>query len=111
MVERLIQTIKRRLTVLDIDPNWSNSTLTNRLANIIEKIRLIPNTTTKITPFEANFGRKPNTAISNITTKTSHKNLSYKKLTKYCLDKKRCSSRTPSQWRKFGGETGNLKMS
>ena len=70
MVERLIQTIKRRLAVLDIDPNWSNSTLTNRLANIIENIRLIPNTTTKITPFEAHFGRKPNTAISNITTKT-----------------------------------------
>ena len=82
IVEGLIQTIKRRLAVLDIDPNWSNTTLTNRLANIIQNIRLIPNTTTKITPFEAHFGRKPNTAISNITTKTSHKNLSYKKLTK-----------------------------
>ena len=58
MVKRLIQTIKRRLAVLDIDPNWSNTTLTNRLANIIENIRLIPNTTTKITPFEAHFGKK-----------------------------------------------------
>ena len=56
MVERLIQTIKRRLAVLDIDPNWSNTTLTNRLANIIQNIRLIPNTTTKISPFEAHFG-------------------------------------------------------
>ena len=88
MVERLIQTIKRRLAVLDIDPNWSNTTLTNRLANIIENIRLIPNTTTKLSPFEAHFGRKPNTEISNITTKASHKNLSYKNLTNYCLDKK-----------------------
>ena len=87
MVERLIQTIKRRLAVLDIDPNWSNKTLANRLANIIENIRLIPNTTTKISPFEAQFGRKPNTEISNITTKASHKNLTYKNLTKYCLDK------------------------
>ena len=88
MVERLIQTIKRRLAVLDIDPNWSNKTLPNRLANIIEHIRLIPNTTTKISPFEAHFGRKPNTEILNITTKASHKNLTFKNLTKYCLDKK-----------------------
>ena len=87
MVERLIQTIKRRLAVLDIDPNWSNTTLADRLANIFENIRLIPNTTTKISPFEAQFGRKPNTEISNITTKASHKNLTYKNLTKYCLDK------------------------
>ena len=88
MVERLIQTIKRRLAVLDINPNWSNTTLANRIAHIIENIRLIPNTTTKITPFEAHFGRKPSTEISNITTKTSHNNLTHKNLTKYCLDKK-----------------------
>ena len=48
MVERLIQTIKRRLAVLDVDPNWSAVTLANRVANIIENIRLIP--PTKITP-------------------------------------------------------------
>ena len=87
MVERLIQTIKKRLAVLDIDPNWSNTTLENRLANIIENIRLIPRTTTKMSPFEAHFGRKPNTELSNITTKASHRNLIYKNLTKYCLDK------------------------
>ena len=88
MVERLILTIKRRLAVLDINPDWSNTTLANKLTNIIENIRLIPYTTTKISPFEAHFGRKPNTEISNIITKTSHKNLTYKNLTKYCLDKK-----------------------
>ena len=47
MVERLIQTKKRRIAVLDIDPHWSNATLVNRLANVIENIRLIPNSTTK----------------------------------------------------------------
>ena len=47
------------------------------------------------TPVEAHFGRKPNTEISNITTKTSHKNLSYKNLTKDC------SSKTPQKrWRR-----------
>ena len=47
----------------------------------------MPNATTKISPFEAQFGIKPNTELSNITTKASHKNLTYKNLTKYCLDK------------------------
>ena len=63
MVERLIQMIKRRLAVHDIDTNWSSETLSSRLANIIENNRLIPNRTTKITPFEAHFGRKPNKAL------------------------------------------------
>ena len=84
MVERLIQTIKRRLAVLDIDPDWSNKTLSSRLANIIENIRLIHNKTTKTTPFEAHYGRKPNTELSNIVTKPSLNNLSYKKLKKRC---------------------------
>ena len=47
MVEQLIQTVERRLAVLDIGPNWSNAALANRLANIIYNIRLITNTTTK----------------------------------------------------------------
>ena len=76
------------MAVLDIDSNWSNTTRANRLTNIIENIRLLPNTKTKISPFEAHFGRKANTEISKITTKTSHKNLTYKNVTKYCLDKK-----------------------
>ena len=76
-VERLIQTIKRWLAVLDIDPNWSNETLSTRLASNIENMPLIPNKTTRTTPFEAHFGRKPNTALSNIVTKPSLNNLSY----------------------------------
>ena len=88
MVKTLIQTIKRRLAVLDIDPKWTQTTLSEGVANIIENIRLIPNATTKISPFEAHFGRKPNTEISNIVTKPSRKNLSYNKLRSNCLDKK-----------------------
>ena len=68
MVERLIQTIKRRSAVFDIDPNWLSVTLANRVADIIKSIRLIPNSTTKLTPFENHFGRKPNTEISTINT-------------------------------------------
>ena len=88
MAERLIQTIKCRRSVLDIDSNWSQATLSERLANIIENIRLIPNATTQLSPFEAHFGRKANTKICNIVTKPSHKNLSYNKLRSNCLDTK-----------------------
>ena len=55
MVERLIQTLKTRLAVLYIDPNWSNETLSDRHANIIENICLIAKKATRTMPFEAPF--------------------------------------------------------
>ena len=113
IVERLIQTIKRRLAVLDVDPNWSSVTPANRVANNIENIGLIPNSTTKITPFEAHFGQKPNTEISNITTKPSKHDLTYKNLTNKCLDKKILSqnARTMEEiWRRDGNSEDELDI-
>ena len=113
MVERLIQTLKRRLAVIDIDPMWSSETLSARIASIIENIRLIPNKTTKITPFEAHFGRKPNTELSNMLTKPSIKNLSYKKLIDKCLDKKllRHDALTQEElWRRDGSSENELDI-
>ena len=46
---------------MEHDPLWSSSALATIVAKIIESIRLIPNTITKIKPFEAHFGRPPNT--------------------------------------------------
>ena len=63
MVERLLQTKKRRLAVLEIDPNSSSATQSNCLTNITQNKRLIPNTTTNITPLEAHYGRKTNTGL------------------------------------------------
>ena len=77
MVERLIQTIKRKLGVMTIHPLWSSEDISTIVANVIQSKRLIPNRVTKIAPFEANFGRKPNTALSNIVTKPNKHNLSY----------------------------------
>ena len=113
MVERLIQTLKRRLAVIDIDPMWSSETLSARIASIIENIRLIPNKTTKVTPFEAHFGRKPNTELSNMITKPSIKNLSYKKLIDKCLDKKllRHDALTQEElWRRDGSSENELDI-
>ena len=88
MVERLIQTIKRKLGVMAIDPLWSSEDITTIVSNMIQNIRLIPNRITKITPFEAHFGRKPNTALSNIVTKPNKRNLSYKKIKHFASDRK-----------------------
>ena len=79
LVERMIKTIKRRLSAINIDPKWDKETLADKITHIIENIRLIPNTTTRITPFEAHFGRTANTQLTNILKKPNHKNLSYNK--------------------------------
>ena len=89
MIERLIQTIKERLSVLNNDINWSQITVADKIAEIIQEIKLIPNTTTKIASYTAHFGRKINTQLSNIITKPSHNNLSYKNIKNFYLDKKR----------------------
>ena len=89
MIERLIQTIKRRLSVLNTDPKWSKIKLADKIAEIIQEIKIIPNTTTRIPPFTAHFGRKHNTPLSNITTQTSSRNLSYNNIKNFYLDKKR----------------------
>ena len=89
MIGRLIQTIKRRLSVLNIDTNWSQVTLADKVAEIIQETKLIPNTTTKIAPYTAHFGRKINTQLSNITTKPSQNNLTYNDIKSFYLDKKR----------------------
>ena len=59
-----------------MDNKRSKETLANKISAILENIKLIPNTTTKITPFEAHFGRKRNTQTSNIVTHPNQKNVS-----------------------------------
>ena len=76
-IERLIQTIKRRLAAINVDNNWSKETLASKRSAIIENLKLKTNTTAKITPLEAHFGRKPNTQTSNIVTHPNKKNLTY----------------------------------
>ena len=74
MVERLIQTLKRRLATMNIDPIWDNTTIAEK---ITELIRLIPNRITKIPPFQAHFGRPKKIELSNILTTPSTTKLSY----------------------------------
>ena len=86
MVERIIKTIKRRLSIVESNPLWSDADLAEIVKKIIENIKLIPDKTT-ITPFEAHLGRKQNTELSNIITEPSTSTLSYKQIRSFASDK------------------------
>ena len=88
MVERLIQTLKRRLAATNLDTKWSKETLASKISAIIENVKLILNTTTKITPFEAHFGRKPNAQTSNMVTHQNKNYVTYNNIKKFYLEKK-----------------------
>ena len=85
MVERLIRTLKTRLSIMKIDKNISPYKLASNVAELIKTLCITPHTTTKITPFEVHYWRKPNTPLTNICTtpKISRENT---KLS--CLDEK-----------------------
>ena len=84
----MIQTLKRRLSVTNVDPKRDKEILANKKTHITESIRLIPNKITRITPFEAHFGRTENTQLTNILKNQNHKNLTYKKIRNFHLDNK-----------------------
>ena len=69
MVRGRIKTLIRKLVVLNCDKKLSTTSIATKMAdikNIISK----PNTTSRITPFEINFGRRPDTQLSSISKQT-----------------------------------------
>ena len=62
LVERPIQTIKRRLGASRLSSDFSN--VQDTLRNIIEDIRITKNSVTGVSLFELHFGRPPNTELS-----------------------------------------------
>ena len=85
LVERMIQTIKRRLSCLKAENKDTFST-SKAIEQIISDLRLTKQKTTKITPFEAHFGRPANTPLSIIRTLPSRLNLTYEKIINHFLD-------------------------
>ena len=66
LVERCIQTLKRRLATCVLD---NRSDLNLSVAKILESIRTTKHSVDKKSPFEMHFGRKPNTLFSNTLKK------------------------------------------
>ena len=54
--------------------------------SIIYQLRICRQKTINISPFEAHFGRNANTPLSNISTKTDPKSLTYKRILNKYLD-------------------------
>ena len=88
MVERLMRTLKTRLSIMKIDKNNTPYKLASDVAELIKTLRITPHATTKITPFEAHYGRKPNTPLTNICTTPKISNLSWENTKLSCLDEK-----------------------
>ena len=62
--------------------------LASDVAEIKKMLRITPHGFTKISPFEANMGRKPNTPLSNVATSRSPNNLNWENAKHACLDRK-----------------------
>ena len=62
LVERSIQTIKRKLGAAKLNPNFKN--LKDTIHQILEDIRKSTHSVLKKSPFELHFGRKPDTVWS-----------------------------------------------
>ena len=89
VVERMIQTLKRRVGVMRIEPANTPYKLTWDVAEIIKTLRITPHGVTKMSPFEAHMGRKPNTPLSNLATTSSPTNLTWENAKHACLDRKK----------------------
>ena len=75
LVERLIQNVKRRLGCIKLDPNQKPFNIKKPLNQITYELRVCRKKSTLVSPFEAHHGRKPNTALTNATTKPNRYNL------------------------------------
>ena len=79
LVKPMIQTLKIRLSLQNIDRMWAKKILAEKITLFIENIKLIPNKNTRFTVVEAHFGRAPNTHLTNILTSPNSNTLNYKK--------------------------------
>ena len=71
---------------MKLDSRNNIFTITEAIKSIVYQLRICKQKTTNVTPFQAHFGRKPNTPLSNISTIPKSSNLSHESVLHYCLD-------------------------
>ena len=86
LVERLIRTIKERLLVMAQER--PKPSLESALLKIIKCLRTVTQQSLNCSPFEAHFGRYPNTIWNNLVKSPSSNNFDWNK-TLLCIDKGR----------------------
>ena len=95
LVERSIQTIKRKLGTEKFDPNFKN--LESTFQQIIDDIRKTKHSMLKTSAFELHFGRKPNTEFSIARDNVVHSPTSAQGLERNLLAPKQRSSQDHSR--------------
>ena len=95
MVVKFIAAIIRRdknikpiFKLTPIDGNDPPDKLASEVAKIIETVKITPQVTTKISPFDAHMSVKLNMLLSNIATTSSPINLSWENTKRACMDQK-----------------------
>ena len=113
MVERLIQTIKNRLACIKEEKSSTNCFNIKHVLKINNhQRRICKQKTTKISPFEAQFGRKTNTPLSVISAKPKLSKFSFENIKIYFLDEDIVTSEavlTNDKWQKGYRSDFNVK--
>ena len=71
---------------MKLDIRNNTFTIKKAVKSIVDQLRICKQKTTNVTPFQAHFGRKPNTPRSNISTIPKSSNLSYENILHHYLD-------------------------
>ena len=86
LVERLIQTIKRRLSCMKLDSRKNTFTIKEGIKSLVYQLRMCKQKITNVTHFQAPYRGKPNKSLSNISTIPKSSNLSYENILPHFLD-------------------------
>ena len=71
---------------MKLDNRNKTFTIKEVIKSIVYQLRICKQKTTNVTPFQAHFGRKPNTPLDNISTTPKSSNLSYENILHHYLD-------------------------
>ena len=71
---------------MKLDSTNTTFTIKEAIKSIVYQLRICKQKTTNVTPFQAHFGRKPNTPLSNNCTVPKSSNLSYENSLDHYLD-------------------------
>ena len=70
----------------ELDSRNNTCTIKEAIKSKVYQLRICKQKNTNVTPFQAHFGRKPNTPLNSISTIPKSSNLSYKSILHHYLD-------------------------
>ena len=71
---------------MKLDNRTNTFTIKEAIMSVVYQLRICKQKTTNVTPFQAHFGRKLDTPLSNIGTTPKSSNLTYENILHHYLD-------------------------